>query len=95
MKKLTELMIEPFIERKNDPYRTLLSIKKPPFLTRDNIEKIVSKRKGTRVKKELRTLTTLMIDNLFEKFYHTQVLKDELHILYINIQGVFDIFSIS
>jgi integrase/recombinase XerD len=36
-------------------------------------EETVSKRKGKRVKKELRTATTQTIDDLFEKFYHAKV----------------------
>ncbi|MES5921922.1 phage integrase SAM-like domain-containing protein [Bacillus cereus group sp. RP37] len=36
-------------------------------------EETVSKRKGKRVKKELRTFTTQTIDDLFETFYHAKV----------------------
>ncbi|MED0824157.1 hypothetical protein [Bacillus pacificus] len=35
-----------------------------------NSERTASKRKGTRVKKELRAFTTQTIDDSFEKFYH-------------------------
>lgn len=38
-----------------------------------NNEGTGSKRKGKRVKKELRTFTTHTIDDLFEKFYHAKV----------------------
>ncbi|WP_226800145.1 hypothetical protein [Bacillus sp. B1-WWTP-T-0.5-Post-4] len=36
-------------------------------------EGTVSKRKGKRVKKELRTFATQTIDDLFEKFYHAKL----------------------
>lgn len=38
-----------------------------------NNEETVAKRKGKRVKKELRTFTTQTIDDLFVKFYHAKV----------------------
>ncbi|WP_176524725.1 hypothetical protein [Bacillus sp. AFS018417] len=38
-----------------------------------NNEETVSKRKGKRVKKELRTVTTQTHGDLFEKFYHAKV----------------------
>ncbi|HHP1113584.1 hypothetical protein ACTFRO_03195 [Bacillus cereus group sp. MYBK163-2] len=36
-------------------------------------EGTVSKRKGKRVKKELRTFATQTIDDLFERFYHAKL----------------------
>ncbi|WP_379969162.1 hypothetical protein [Ectobacillus sp. sgz5001026] len=47
------------------------------------------KRKGKRVKKELRTATTQTIDDLFEKFYHAKLLKGELNVPYINTRRTF------
>ncbi|HFJ9318629.1 TPA: hypothetical protein ACGW54_003940 [Bacillus tropicus] len=41
-----------------------------------NNEGTVSKRKGKRVKKELRTFATQTIGDLFEKFYHAKVAED-------------------
>ena len=51
-----------------------------------NNERTVSRHKEKRVKKELRAFTPHKIDDLFKSFITLRLLKDKLHILYINIK---------